>query len=198
MSSQQQRVEQHFQHSMTSLGETVSGQSDNICLAAKRLASALLNGGKVLLCGNGGSAAMAQYMASLLLNRYERERPGLPALALSADPVSMTSIAADQQYKSVFARQIKAYSQPNDILVLLVCGKSTNNLNEAIAAADDRNIPVILLSSEDSSNIAEMLQSDALEIRVPARSARHCLEVHLTLIHCLCNLIDVEIFGEEL
>lgn len=196
--SPQQRVQQHFQHSIATLRETFTSQNDVICAAAERLAGALLQGGKVLVCGNGGSAALAQYMSSLLMNRYERERPGLPAVALTADTVDMSSIAAELQYKSVYAQQIRALGQASDVLLVIASSRNSANLREAIAAAYDREMPVILLSSEESANISEMLQSDGVDIRVPGRAAHRTLEAHLTLIHCLCDLIDIQIFGDEL
>jgi D-sedoheptulose 7-phosphate isomerase len=196
--SSQQRVQQHIQHSIATLRETLTSQNDTICAAAEHLASALLQGGKVFICGNSGSAALAQYMSSLLMNRFERERPGLPAIALTADTVGMSSIAAELQYKSVYAQQIRTLGQPSDILLVIASSRTSANLREAIVAAYDREMPVILLSSEESANIAEMLQSGGVDIRVPGRAAHRTLEAHLAVIHCLCDLIDIQIFGDEL
>ncbi|HDZ10431.1 SIS domain-containing protein [Pseudohongiella sp.] len=194
----QQRVQQHIQHNIATLRETVGSQADVLCAAANRMATALVQGGKILVCGNGGSAALAQYLSALFINRFDRERPGLPALALSADAVCLSTIATDQQYKTGYAQQIRALAQPADILFVMAAGKSSANLREAITAAYDRDIAVILLSSEESSNLAEMLQADDIEIRVPARVTYRSQEIHLVLLHCLCDLIDIEIFGEEL
>lgn len=194
----QQRVQQHIQHNIATLRETVGSQADVLCAAANRMATALVQGGKILVCGNGGSAALAQYMSALFINRFDRERPGLPSLALSADAVCLSTIATDQQYKTGYAQQIRALAQPADILFVMAAGKSSANLREAITAAYDRDIAVILLSSEESSNLAEMLQPDDIEIRVPARITYRSQEIHLVLIHCLCDLIDIDIFGEEL
>lgn len=194
----QQRVQEHFQHNIASLRETQAVQTELICAAADRLTQALLQGGKVLVCGNGGSAALAQYFSSLLLNRFDRERPALPAIALTADSIGMTAIAADMQYKSVYAQQIRALGQNSDILLVLTSGRNSANLREAIAAAYDREIPVIVISCEDSGNVSEMLQSGDMELRVPVRQGCRSQEVQLTVLHCLCDLIDVQIFGEEL
>lgn len=194
----QQRVQQHVEHNIATLKETLNTQADVLCAAANRMAAALVQGGKILVCGNGGSAALAQYLSALFINRFDRERPGLPAIALSADPVCLSTIATDQQYKSAYAQQIRALAQPPDILFVIAAGKSSANLREAITAAYDRDIAVVLLSSEESSNMAEMLQVNDIEIRVPARIAYRSQEIHLLLIHCLCDLIDIEIFGEEL
>ncbi|OFE11151.1 hypothetical protein PHACT_15010 [Pseudohongiella acticola] len=194
----QQRVQQHMQHNIATLRETLATQADVLCAAANRMATALVQGGKIMICGNGGSAAFAQYMSALFINRFDRERPGLPALALSADAVCLSIIATDQQYKTGYAQQIRALAQPPDILFVMAAGKSSANLREAMTAAYDRDIAVVLLSSDDSSNLAEMLQDEDLEIRVPARITYRSQEVHLVLIHCLCDLIDIDIFGEEL
>lgn len=194
----QQRVQQHFQHSIASLRETQSTQAELICAAADKMTQALLQGGKVLVCGNGGSAALSQYFSSLLLNRFDRERPALPSIALPADSVAMTAIANDLQYKSVYAQQIRALGQSTDILLVLTSGRNSANLREAVSAAYDRDMPVIVISCEESGNVAEMLQSGDMELRVPARLGCRSQEVQLTILHCLCDLIDVQIFGEEL
>jgi len=194
----EQRIQDHFQQSIIGLSASVATQTKLICGAADRIANVLLQGGKVLVCGNGGSAAMALYFSSLLLNRFDRERPALPAIALSADPVAMTAIATDLQYKSVYAQQIRALGQHTDILLVLTSGRNSANLREAIGAAYDREMPVIVISCEDSGNVSEMLQSDDLELRVPAPSGYRSQEIQLTILHCLCDLIDVHIFGEEL
>lgn len=194
----QQRVQQHFQHSIASLRETHATQSELICTVADRITQSLLQGGKVLVCGNGGSAALAQYFSSLLLNRFDRERPALPAIALTADSVAMTAIATDLQYKSVYAQQIRALGHSADILLVLTSGRYSANLREALGAAYDREMPVIVISCEESGNVAEMLQSGDMELRVPVRLGCRSQEVQLTILHCLCDLIDVQIFGEEL
>lgn len=194
----EQRIQDHFQQSINGLSASVATQTDLIRAAADRIANALLQGGKVLVCGNGGSAAMALYFSSLLLNRFDRERPALPAIALSADPVAMTAIATDLQYKSIYAQQIRALGQDIDILLVLTSGRNSANLREAVGAAYDREMPVIVISCEDSGNVSEMLQSDDLELRVPAPAGHQSQEIQLTILHCLCNLIDIQIFGEEL
>lgn len=194
----EQRIKDHFQQSIHGLSASVATQTELICGAADRIANVLLQGGKVLVCGNGGSAAMALYFSSLLLNRFDRERPALPAIALSADPVAMTAIATDLQYKSVYAQQIRALGQHTDVLLVLTSGRNSANLLEAIGAAYDREMLVIVISCEDSGNVSEMLQSDDLELRVPAPAGYRSQEIQLTILHCLCDLIDIHIFGEEL
>src|SRR5690606_22052086 len=191
-------VQHHFQHSMSTLQDTQTLLTESICVAAERITQSLLQGGKILVCGNGGSAALAQYFCSLLINRFERERPALPAIALTSDAVAMTAIAADMQYKSVYAQQIRALGQNTDLLLLLTSGRNSANLREAVAAAFDREIPVIVISCEESGNVAEMLKPGDMELRIPVRTACRSQEAQLTILHCLCDLIDVQIFGEEL
>lgn len=194
----QQRVQHHFQHSMSTLQDTETALTESICVAAERITDSLLQGGKILVCGNGGSAALAQYFCALLINRFERERPALPAIALSSDAVAMTAIASDLQYKSVYAQQIRALGQNTDVLLVLTSGRNSANLREAIGAAFDREMPVIVISCEQSGNVAEMLKPGDLELRVPVSIACRSQEAQLTLLHSLCDLIDVQIFGEEL
>lgn len=194
----EQRIQEHFQQSIRGLSASLNSQTDLICAAAERIAESLLQGGKVLVCGNGGSAALSSYFSALLLNRFERERPALPAIALSADTVAMTAIATDLQYRSVYAQQIRALGQHSDILLVLTSGRNSANLREAVSAAYDREMPVIVISCEDSGNVTEMLQSGDLELRVPAPAGYRSQEIQLTILHCLCDLIDIQIFGEEL
>ncbi len=194
----QQRVQHHFQHSMSTLQDTQTVLTESICVAAERITQSLLQGGKILVCGNGGSAALAQYFCALLINRFERERPALPAIALPSDAVALTAIASDLQYKSVYAQQIRALGQNTDLLLVLTSGRNSANLREAVSAAFDREMPVIVISCEESGNVSEMLKPGDLELRIPVRAACRSQEAQLTVLHCLCDLIDVQIFGEEL
>lgn len=198
MTPMQQRVQHHLHDSTTTLRNTLDQQAHLIESAAQRLATCLLQGGKVLVCANGISASLAQYTAALLVNRFDRERPGLPALALTSDAVLIMAVAADQQYKTSLSRQIRTLGSHNDILLALSSGQNTATLREAITAAYDKAIQVILLGNDNSAHLAEMLQSDDLEIRVPIDVNHRTQEAHLALIHCLCDLIDIQIFGEEL
>lgn len=198
MTPMQQRVQYHLHDSTTTLRNTLDQQAHLIESAAERLATCLLQGGKVLVCANGISASLAQYAAALLVNRFDRERPGLPALALTSDTVLIMAVAADQQYKTSLSRQVRTLGNHSDILLALSSGQNTATLREAITAAYDKEIQVILLGNDNSAHLAEMLQSDDLEIRVPIDVNHRTQEAHLALIHCLCDLIDIQIFGEEL
>jgi D-sedoheptulose 7-phosphate isomerase len=156
----------------------------------------LLSDGKILCCGNGGSAAQAQHFSSELLNRFERERPGLPAIALTTDTSALTSIANDYRFDEVFAKQIRALGQPNDILVLFTTSGNSGNILNAASAAHDREMVVVALTGRDGGALAPLLRESDLEIRVPSMVTARVQEIHLLVIHCLCDLIDHQLFGE--
>lgn len=161
-----------------------------IASAATLLADALADGACVFSCGNGGSAADAQHFSSELLNHYERERPGLPAVALTTDSSTLTSLANDFGYPEVFARQVRALGRVGDILLVITTSGRSENILRAIAAAHERQMRVIALCGRDGGRIPELLREGDVEIRIPASSTARIQEVHLLAIHCLCDLID--------
>ncbi len=151
---------------------------------------------KILSCGNGGSAGDAQHFSSELLNRFERERPGLPAIALTTDSSTLTSIANDYAYEDIFAKQVRALGRSGDILLAISTSGNSENVNRAIAAAHERSMQVVALSGRDGGRMAEILVAGDVEIRVPADRTARIQEVHLVIIHCLCDLIDESLFGD--
>jgi len=163
--------------------------------ASETVVSRLLAGGKVLTCGNGGSAADAQHFASELLNRFEHERPGLPALALTTDSSTLTSIANDYAYDQVFAKQIRALGQPTDVLVAITTSGNSPSVVAAVGAAHEHDLAVVALTGRDGGQLAAVLRDGDVEIRVPADSTARIQEVHLLAIHCLCDLIDAQLLG---
>ncbi|MGH2576882.1 MAG: phosphoheptose isomerase [Actinomycetota bacterium] len=163
---------------------------------AEALIKCLVEGHKVLVCGNGGSAADAQHFAAEMLNRFEAERPGLPAIALTTDSSTLTSIANDYQFSDVFARQVRALGQSGDVLVCITTSGGSANIVSAIEAAHDRDMPVVLLSGRDGGAAAVALAQGDLEIRVPSGSTARTQEVHILVLHCLCDLIDRSLLGE--
>jgi len=191
------RVRQIFTDSINVKREVSEKLAEPIARAAEALAQALLADHKILLCGNGGSAADAQHFSSELLNRFERERPGLPAIALTTDASTLTSIANDYQFGDVFAKQVRALGRPGDFLICFsTSGESANILN-AIAAAHDRDVRVVLVSGRDGGRAARLLEQGDLELRVPSWSTARVQEVHLMITHCLCDLIDRHLLGQE-
>jgi D-sedoheptulose 7-phosphate isomerase len=166
-----------------------------IVRAGEVVVNRLLAGGKVLTCGNGGSAADAQHFASEMLNRFEHERPGLPAIALTTDSSTLTSIANDYAYDLVFAKQVRALGQPADVLVAITTSGNSPSIVAAIEAAHERDLAVVALTGRDGGRLTGVLREGDVEIRVPADSTARIQEVHLLVIHCLCDLIDAQLLG---
>ncbi len=190
------RVLAHFRESVAvkQASETLAPQ---IAKAAQLMVQSLLNDGKVLSCGNGGSAADAQHFSAELLGRFERERAGLPAVALTTDSSTLTAIANDYGYENVFAKQVRALAQPHDVLLAISTSGNSENVLRAITTAHDRDLKVVALTGRDGGTIARSLNSEDVELRVPAERTCRVQEVHLLIIHCLCDLIDAGIRGDD-
>lgn len=193
----QQRVTQHFNHSIATKQGALALLGPSIVDASELITQALLMGSKVMCCGIAGSGSLAQYFSSLLLTRFERERPGLPAIALNADTQALTSIANDFTYREVFSKQIRVLSQEGDILLAISADGSARNTTEAVKAAHERGLKVVILTGRDGGDMPDLLEPDDVEIRVPAQSVARIHEVHLLVLHSLCDLIDIQIFGED-
>ena len=163
--------------------------------ASQRIVSALLNDNKILTCGNGGSAGDAQHFSSEMLNRFERERPGLPAIALTTDTSTITSIANDYHFDEIFSKQIRALGQEGDILVVYTTSGNSANVVKAVTTAHDKDIITIALTGKTGGTLAKILNKNDMEIRVPSTSTARIQEVHLLITHCLCDLIDHQLFG---
>ena len=168
-----------------------------IVQAGELIVGRLLGGGKVLVCGNGGSAADAQHFASEMVNRFEHERPGLPAVALTTDSSTLTSIANDYAYDQVFARQVKALGQPGDILLAISTSGNSPSVLQAVAAAHARSMHVIALTGHSGGGLAEQMTDNDVFLCVPAESTARIQEVHLLIIHCLCDAVDSVLLGAE-
>ncbi len=192
-----QRISGHFQANVETSAEAVETLPELIATASKIILKSLLSNGKILACGNGSSASIAQHFSSLLLHRFENERPGLPALALNADSSAIMSIANDNNFEQVFSSQVRTLGHDED--VLLVCSPSGNspNIIQALKAAHERGIKVIALTGKDGGQVANKLGEEDLEIRVSSNHTARIQEVHLLTIHCLCDLIDHLLFGGE-
>lgn len=158
--------------------------------AGSQLARTLAGGHKVLICGNGGSAADAQHFAAELLNRFERERDPLPAIALTTDSSTLTSIANDYAYEQVFAKQVQALGQSGDALIALSTSGRSGNVNAAVRVAQARGLQVVALTGRDGGPLAQLLRPDDIELRVPATSTARIQEMHILLLHVFCHLID--------
>ncbi len=192
----QQRITDLFNDSIRIKQEAMQVLAPAIELAAQKLANSLLNDGKILCCGNGGSAAEAQHLSSELLNRFERERPGLPAISLTTDTATLSSIANDYQFDLVFSKQIRALGQNGDALIVYSTSGNSANILKAVSTAHDRNLSVIAITGYDGGALAPLLNETDVEIRVPSNSTARVQEVHLLITHCLCDLIDLQLFGD--
>jgi D-sedoheptulose 7-phosphate isomerase len=188
----EERVRRHFQDSIATKQGAIE-LAPTIAAAAALMTRCLLEDGKILSCGNGGSAADAQHFSSELLNRFELERPGLPAVALTTDSSTLTSIANDYAYNEIFSKQVRALGQPLDVLLAISTSGISENVLRAIGAAHERGLKVVALTGRDGGAIAGALGDDDIEIRVPAERTCRIQEVHLLVIHALCDLIDAEL-----
>lgn len=191
------RVNQLFNDSIQTKVQAQAGLAEPIAQAAELIVRCMLNGGKIMSCGNGGSAADAQHFSSEMLNRFERERPGLPAIALSTDSSTLTSIANDYDYDEVFAKQVRALGRPGDVLLAISTSGESPNINAAIEAAHEQELYVVALSGKNGGRTAALLRDEDKEIRVPSETTARIQEVHLLAIHCLCDLIDQQLLGSQ-
>jgi DnaA initiator-associating protein len=166
--------------------------------AAKMMVEALIRGNKILSCGNGGSAGDAQHFSSELLNRYERDRPSLPAMALTTDSSTITSIANDYSYDEVFSKQVRALGQSGDILLAISTSGNSRNVINAMEAALSRDMTIVSMTGKDGGEMAGLLGENDVEIRVPSNRTARIQEVHLLIIHNLCECIDDSLFPENL
>lgn len=191
------RIKEQFLENIRTKEKCISDILPVIAKAGEWMAHSLLDGHKILSCGNGGSAADAQHFSSELLNRYEMERPSLPAIALSTDTSTITSIANDYNFNDIFSKQIKALGQANDILLAISTSGNSKNMVQAIHAAHDRGLRVIALTGRTGGEMSKVLSiSNDLEIRVPSNITARVQETHLLIIHCLCDTIDQKLFAQ--
>ena len=191
------RILGHFQASAQTKLDAAGMLAPAVEQASRLMVHSLTQGGKILVCGNGGSAADAQHFSSAMIYRFEQERPGLAAIALTTDTSSLTSIANDNAYDQVFARQVKTLGQPGDILLAISTSGNSPNVLLAVAAAHSRSMAVIALTGRSGGGLAEQMQEDDVFLCVPAESAARIQEVHLLIIHCLCDGVDSLFLGVE-
>ncbi len=192
------RVREHFAESIATKQTAAEQLVECIAAAGRMMSDALVNDGKILSCGNGGSAADAQHFSSELLNRFEMERPGLPGIALTTDSSTLTSISNDYAYEEIFSKQVRALGKSGDVLLGISTSGNSGNVIRAIAAAHERGMRVVALSGRDGGLMADALIEGDIEIRVPATRTARIQEVHLLVIHCLCDLIDSTLLGTDL
>jgi len=192
-----QRIKDNFNESIQLKTECVDRIAEPVAAAATLMTRCLLSENKILSCGNGGSAGDAQHFSSEMLNRFEMERPGLPAIALTTDTSTITSIANDYQYADIFSKQIRALGHADDVLLAISTSGESHNIIHAIDAAHDRNMNVVALTGRDGGQMADLMHETDIEIRVPSWSTARIQEVHLMIIHSICDLIDRQLLGQE-
>ncbi|WP_153098900.1 phosphoheptose isomerase [Paraburkholderia hayleyella] len=192
-----ERIQQQFRDSAATILEALETLSMPIAAAIDTLFAALANGNRILACGNGSSAAAAQQFAAELIGRYERERPGLPAIALTADTALLTAIANDYTFEQVFSKQVRALGQTGDVLLAISTSGNSANVLAAIEAAHEREMTVIALTGNEGGNVSNMLANTDIQICTPSGRAARIQEVHLLTLHCLCDGIDAMLLGND-
>jgi D-sedoheptulose 7-phosphate isomerase len=191
------RIAAHFEESARLKLAAAAALSEPVARASRVLAQSLEAGGKALACGNGGSAADAQHFAAELVNRFERERPPLAAVALTTDTSTLTSIANDYDYRLVFAKQLRAIGRRGDVLLAISTSGNSANVLEAVQAARELGVQVVALTGAGGGKIAAALGAGDVSICVPHKVTARIQEVHLLVLHCLCDAIDHELFGPK-
>lgn len=191
------RIGKHFQDSIDVKQKSLEVLVEPIHRAGEAMVNCLLNNGKILSCGNGGSAGDAQHFSAELLNRFEKERPGLPAVALTTDTSTLTAIANDYSYEEIFSKQVSALGQAGDVLLAISTSGNSGNVAAAMKAARERDMRVVVLSGNDGGTMAGLLGEQDIEVRVPSNRTARIQEVHLVVIHCLCDFIDTRLFGGD-
>ncbi len=169
----------------------------DIASAASKIIDALLSDKKMLICGNGGSAADAQHFSSELLNRFEKERPGLPAISLATDASTVTSIANDYNFDDIFGKQVRALGSPGDILLCISTSGNSTNIIRAVEAAHERDMACVALNGREGGDLTSCMSQNDINICVPGQSTARIQEMHIIIIHCICDLIDFHLLGQS-
>jgi D-sedoheptulose 7-phosphate isomerase len=193
----QARISQHFTDSAQTKLQAVGILSGPLARASEKMVQCLRNDGKILACGNGGSAADAQHFAAELLNRFEVERPPLAAVALTTDSSTLTSIANDYDYNQVFSKQVRGLGKAGDVLLAISTSGNSPNVIEAIHAAHDRQMIVVALTGKKGGKMAGLMGPDDIHLCVPVDRTARIQEVHLLCLHCMCDAIDCLLLGAE-
>lgn len=193
----EQRIEQHFIDSADLKYQSAQALSKAVAAGVQALVACVTGGGKVLACGNGGSAADAQHFAAEFVGRYERERPGLAAIALTTDSSILTAVANDYDFEQVFARQVRALGQAGDALLAISTSGNSASVLAAIDAAHERDMVVLALSGKGGGKLTPTLRETDVHVCVPHERTARIQEVHLLVLHCLCDGVDFQLLGEQ-
>ncbi|HET7135219.1 MAG TPA: phosphoheptose isomerase [Casimicrobiaceae bacterium] len=192
-----ERIRGHFSDSAALKQEAREVLAEPIARAAALMTDCLFADGKILACGNGGSAADAQHFAAELVGRFERERPELPAIALTTDTSLLTAVANDYSFEHVFAKQVRALGAKGDVLLAISTSGNSPNVIAAIAAAHERDMRIVALTGKGGGTIGEMLAPEDVHLCVPHARTMRIQEVHILAIHCLCDVVDATLLGDD-
>lgn len=192
-----ERIRAHFAASAELKLAAAGPMAPLIARAAETMTGALLADGRILACGNGGSAADAQHFAAELVGRFERERPGLPAIALTTDTSLLTAVANDYAFEQVFSKQVRALGRRGDVLLAFSTSGNSPNVIAAIEAAHEHEMQVVALTGKGGGHIGELLGPNDVHLCVPHSRTARIQEVHLLTLHCLCDAIDQALLGDE-
>ena len=193
----EQRIEQHFIDSADLKYKSAQILSKPIAAAVQAILASVTSGGKVLACGNGGSAADAQHFAAEFVGRYERERPELAAIALTTDSSILTAIANDYDFNVIFSKQVRAFGGAGDVLLALSTSGNSGNVLAAIEAAHEREMTVVALTGRGGGKITHALRETDVHICVPHERTARIQEVHLLVLHCICDGVDTQLLGDQ-
>jgi D-sedoheptulose 7-phosphate isomerase len=197
MSMLEQRIQQQFFDSADLKYAAAEILSKPIANAVSAVVGCITAGGKVMACGNGGSASDAQHFAAEFVGRFERERPGLAAIALNTDTSVLTAIANDYDYASIFAKQVQALGVPGDVLIAISTSGNSANVLAAVEAARAKEMTVIALTGHNGGKLGELLTETDVHICVPHERTARIQEVHILVLHCLCDAVDLQLLGEQ-
>lgn len=193
----EQRIQQHFIDSADLKYQSAQTLSKPIAAAVQALLACVTSGGKVLACGNGGSAADAQHFAAEFVGRFERERPELGAIALTTDSSILTAVANDYDFERIFAKQVRALGQAGDVLLAFSTSGNSANVLAAVEAAHEREMTVIALTGRGGGKMTSALRETDVHVCVPHDRTARIQEVHLLVLHCLCDGVDAQLLGEQ-
>ncbi|WP_428421007.1 phosphoheptose isomerase [Methylibium sp.] len=193
----EQRIQRHFFDSADLKNQAAEVLSKPIADAVQAVLGCITAGGKVLACGNGGSASDAQHFAAEFVGRFERERPGLAAISLSTDTSILTALGNDYDFNSIYAKQVQALGNPGDVLLAITTSGNSANIVAAVDAAHDKDMTVIALTGRGGGKLGARLTETDVHICVPHERTARIQEVHILAIHCLCDAVDVQLLGEQ-
>lgn len=189
------KINSYFESSIQAITETTNALPPAIAQATKAMVSCLENGGKILVCGNGGSGVIAQHFSCKLLNHFEMERPPLPAIALTGDVATITAVGNYNGFEQIFAKQVAALGNEDDILLVITTSGDSENILSAVEEGHDLEMKVIALTGGSGGRLQNMYNADDIELRVPSDSIANIQENHFLIVHCLCDIIDQKLFA---